>query len=91
VGNGVEVLTDVVVLGTTVEGTDVLVDVYGSASNICGSVRFTFTDPTKHSEMTALLTGWALSGTPLTFVRRGTAVSLQDDQQLHVDQLKPTP
>ena len=90
-GNGVEVLTDVVVLSTTVEGDDVLVDVYGSASNICGSVRFTFDDAGKHAEMSALLTGWALSGKPLTFVRRGSSVSLQDDQQLYGDQLEPTP
>ena len=88
--SGVEVLTDVVVLGTTVDGADVLVDLYGSAANICGSVRFTFADAAQHREMTTLLTGWALSARPLTFVRRGASVSLQDDHQLYGDQLEAT-
>lgn len=87
----VEVLTDVVVLGTTVEGDDVLVDLYGSAANICGSVRFTFSDPVEHRDMAALLEAWASSGKPLTFVRRGASVSLQDDKQLFGDQLELAP
>lgn len=87
----VEVLTGVVVLGTTVEGDDVLVDLYGSTSNICGSVRFTFSDAAQHRDMATLLNGWASSGKALTFVRRGGSVSLQDDRTLFGDQLEPAP
>jgi hypothetical protein len=81
-GNAVEVLQGVLVLGARVEGELVHVDLYGSASNICGSVRFTFADRRQRDDMVGQLEDWAASGTPLTYVQRGTSVTLQDDAAL---------
>jgi hypothetical protein len=83
----VEVLQGVLVLGAAVEGDDVHVDVYGSASNICGSVRFTFADGGQRADMVAQLEEWAENGTALTYVQRGSSVTLQDDTALFGDPL----
>jgi hypothetical protein len=83
----VEVLQGVIVLGAHVDGDDVHVDVYGSDSNICGSVRFTFTDSGQRTDMVAQLEHWAADGTPLTYVQRGSSVTLQDDTALFGDPL----
>ncbi|HUR50953.1 MAG TPA: hypothetical protein VMZ11_02400 [Mycobacteriales bacterium] len=81
-GTGVEILQGVLVLGTLVDGADVHVDLYGSASNICGSVRFTFEQTAQRDDMVAQLEEWAGSGTSLTYVQRGSSVTLQDDTAL---------
>jgi hypothetical protein len=83
----VEVLQGVIVLGAHIDGDDVHVDVYGSTSNICGSVRFTFADPVQRTDMVAQLEHWAEDGTPLTYVQRGSSVTLQDDSALFGDPL----
>jgi hypothetical protein len=83
----VEVLQGVLVLGAVVDGDDVHVDVYGSASNICGSVRFTFADAAQRSDMVSQLEEWAADGTALTYVQRGSSVTLQDDTALFGDPL----
>ena len=84
-GSGVEVLQGVLVLGARVEGELVHVDLYGSPSNICGSVRFTFEDKRQRLEMVTQLEEWAATGTPLTYVQRGSSVTLQDDTALFGD------
>jgi hypothetical protein len=90
-GSGVEVLQGVLVLQSWAEGEEVHVDLYGSTSNICGSVRFTFADPQERDEMVGQLDGWAAAGTPLTYVQRGTSVTLQDDTALFGDSLEAAP
>ena len=86
-GPEVEVLQGVLVLGAVVDGDDVHVDVYGSPSNICGSVRFTFGDAEQRSDMVSQLEEWAENGTCLTYVQRGSSVTLQDDTALFGDPL----
>ena len=78
----------VLVLGAESDGGDVLVDVYGSTSNVCGSIRFTSAGT---AEMLARLQAWAEAETPLTYVRRGRSVTLQDDASLYGGQLEPAP
>jgi hypothetical protein len=86
-GSQAEVLQGVLVLGAVVDGDDVHVDVYGSASNICGSVRFTFADADRRADMVSQLEEWAADGTALTYVQRGSSVTLQDDSALYGDPL----
>ena len=87
-GSAVEVLQGVVVHAVTVEGDDVLVDIYGSGSNICGSVRFTFADARKRRSMAGLLRRWAADATPLTFIQTGTSIALQNDSAVYGEQLE---
>lgn len=86
--DGIDVLQGVVVHGVTVEGDDLLVDIYGSTANICGSVRFTFPDARKRRSMTSLLQRWAKDGTAVTFIQTGTTIALQNDRALYGDQLE---
>jgi hypothetical protein len=83
----VEVLTGVLALGAVTEGDDVLVDLYGSSSNICGSVRFPIGDAARREQTTQRIEQWAAAQTPLTFVRRGREITLQDDAKLYGEQL----
>jgi hypothetical protein len=86
----VEILRNVLALGAVVEAGAVLVDVYGSTANVCGSIRFA-ADETQQQQIAGRIEEWAQAGTPLTYVRRGTSVSLQDDTVLYGGQLQPSP
>ena len=77
-----EVLQDVGVLDVRVDGADVCVDLYGSRSNICGSVRFTFEDPLERAVQVRLLRRWEREQTALTFVSHDTTVALTNDAAL---------
>lgn len=83
-----EILMGVLVLGAESADGDVLVDVYGSSSNVCGSIRFTGAG---EPGTLARLRAWAESQTPLTYVRHGSSVTLQDDASLFGGHLEPTP
>ena len=77
-----EILQDVCVLDVVVDGADVTVDIYGSRSNVCGSIRFTFADRPHRTEQVRLLRRWQHDQTPLTFVSHGSAVVLTNDAAL---------
>lgn len=83
-----EILMGVLVLGAESADGDVLVDVYGSPNNVCGSIRFTSAG---EAEMLTRLRAWAEAQTPLTYVRHGSTVTLQDDASLYGGHLEPTP
>jgi len=85
---GVEVLQGVLVLDVAVEGADVLVDVYGSTSHVCGSVRFTFENAKRRRTMADLLRRWAREGTPVTYIRTGSTIALQNDAAVFGSQLE---
>ncbi|MEA2684990.1 MAG: hypothetical protein QOE93_185 [Actinomycetota bacterium] len=74
----VEVLYGVHVLGATVDGASVHVDLYGGDDNVCGYVRFAFDDPVERAARVAVLRGWAARGTSVTFVSSGDTVTLLD-------------
>lgn len=77
-----EMLQDVLVFAVTVDGADVSVDIYGSRSNVCGSIRFTFDDRVERAAQVRLLRGWQRGQTPLTFVSHGSTVALTNDAAL---------
>ena len=81
--SGLEVLQGVLVLGVSVAGKDLLVDVYGSTSHVCGSVRFTVPGRLVRRRPAALLRRWAEEGRPLTLVQNRARVSLQDDAAVY--------
>ncbi len=78
----VDMLQDVLVFDVVVDGADVSVDIYGSRSNVCGSIRFTFVDRAERAEQVRLLRRWQRDETPLTFVSRGSTVALTNDAAL---------
>ena len=77
-----EVLQDVLVLDVAVEGAEVNVDIYGSQSNVCGSIRFTFAARPERVAQVRLLRRWQRGQTPLTFVSHGSTVALTNDAAL---------
>lgn len=77
-----EMLQDVLVFDVVVEGAAVSVDIYGSRSNVCGSVRFTFEERAERAAQLRLLRRWQRDQTPLTFVSHGSTVALTDDAAL---------
>jgi len=77
-----EVLQDVLVLDVTVEGADVIVDIYGSQANVCGSIRFTFAERLERLHQVKLLRRWQRDQIPLTFVSHGSTVALTNDAAL---------
>jgi hypothetical protein len=82
VTDGVEVFQDVMVLRVDAHGPAVLVDIYGSAANLCGSVRLVIADPARRRSALRRLERWCRRGTPLSLVTRGPAVALQNDLAL---------
>jgi hypothetical protein len=90
-GSGAEVLHGVFVLGAAVDGDMLIVDVYGSTSNVCGSVRFTFPDANERKQMLDLLQRWSADAVPLTLVRTSSSVALQHRGADQDDQVEATP
>jgi len=82
---GGEVLHDVVVLGASAKGDVVLVDVYGSHENLCGTVRFAFRDARERRRVAGLLERWARDATPLTLERTSSSVALRAPGSDRVD------
>jgi len=85
----IEILQDVVVFEVVTSGKDVHVDVYGSASNVCGSIRFTFVDPAERRAKVRMLRGWRDAQTPLTYVSTGSTIALQNDAATFGTHLDP--
>jgi hypothetical protein len=86
----IEVLQDVLVLGVGVEGSTVLVDVYGSAANACGVMRVTIVGEQAREEAIELVQRWGREDTPLSLIVQGSRVALQNDQAVFQAQLEPT-
>jgi hypothetical protein len=89
--SGAEVLQGVFVLGAAVEEDVLHVDLYGSTSNICGNVRFTFPEAAERRQMLDLLHRWAADAVPVTFVRTSTSVALQYHGADRDDQVEAAP
>jgi hypothetical protein len=83
-----EVLQNMLVFGAVVEATCILVDVYGSGHNVCGSVRL---DLAAHEQPPAfdLLDHWRRNDTPLTLISGAGTVVLQNDHAVFAAQLAP--
>jgi hypothetical protein len=76
---GLEVLQGVLVHGVVARGRELLVDVYGSTSNLCGSVRFVCSDRREQRRNARVLRRWAAEGLPLTLIRSARGIALQND------------
>ena len=77
-----EVLQGVLVFDVTVEGDTVNVDIYGSTSHVCGSLRYTIERPSERREKVKLLRQWSRDETPVTMVTAGPSITLVDDRAL---------
>ena len=84
--DGIQVLQDVVVFGVAVEGEAVVVDLYGSPANVCGTVRFDLPDLERHTAVD-LLDHWSQADTALTLIAHGSAVALQNDHAVFAAQI----
>ena len=86
---GIELLQDVLVLDVAVDAASatVAVDVYGSAANVCGTVRIELPDSATRRAAVHQLARWQRRDTPLTLIVRDTAVVLQDDRAAFGSQL----
>lgn len=71
-----DLLQDLLVLAAGERGDDVLVSVYGSRENVCGTVRFTFGDPAARARSLRVLQRWAADDTPVALLARGDELSL---------------
>ena len=89
-GDEIDVLQDVLVLDVAVDATAVVVDVYGSPANVCGTVRIVLPDPARRWAAVAQLTRWQHRDTPLTLIVRDAAIVLQDDRAAYGSQLTPS-
>lgn len=85
--DGIQVLQDVVVFGVAVDGEAVLVDVYGSPANVCGTVRFDLPDVERHTALD-LLEHWSRADTAVTLVAHGSGVALQNDHAVFGAQIE---
>ncbi len=74
-----EVIEQLRVAFVDVVGEEVIVDLYGGAEPLCGTIRYRFTDRAERKSHREALVRWAADGTLLTYVRRGSQVSLVDD------------
>ncbi|HEV7722600.1 MAG TPA: hypothetical protein VGO60_15010 [Iamia sp.] len=86
----IDVLQDVLVLSVVVDGTSVVVDVYGSPANVCGTVRIELPDAGRRWAAVSQLTRWRRRDTPLTLIVRDSAIVLQDDRAAFGPQLAPS-
>jgi len=86
----IDVLQDVLVLGVAVDGAVVLVDVYGSTSNVCGSVRFHLPDPSQQRTAVDQIAWWRRQDTPLTLIARHGDVVLQNDHAVFGSRMTPS-
>lgn len=77
-----EVLQGVRIFGVGVDGHDVHVDVYGSASHVCGSLKYTIPGAGERRAKVRLLRAWADAGTSVTMVTAGPSITLVDDRAL---------
>lgn len=81
-GDEIEVIQGIGVLGVTEDGEDLHVDIFGGDENVCGVVRFTFADGAKRAAMRRILDRWREHDTALVFVSTGSTISLLNDRAL---------
>ncbi|HEY2430314.1 MAG TPA: hypothetical protein VGI06_15345 [Acidimicrobiales bacterium] len=74
--DGVEILQGLRVLSCAADGPDLLVSLYGGQTCACGSVRW---EGGMARSRLRQLRRWRDEGTLVTYVRRGTTVTLVDE------------
>jgi len=82
--DGVEILQDLRVFSCAVDGPDLVVSLYGGKTCACGSVRW---ERGVARSRLRQLRRWRDEGTAVTYVRRGSTVTLVDEAALLRDAL----
>jgi hypothetical protein len=84
-----DLLQDLGVVAAIEDGENVYVSIYGGRDNACGSVRFTFPDPTVRARHLAVLSRWALEDTPVALLSRGDSMTLFSEAALLARAIEP--
>jgi hypothetical protein len=74
-----EVERGVVILEVEVRDAEVVVDVYGGESLVCGSLIYRFDDEKERQRSAAQLRRWRDGHVPLTYTKLGAEVVLVED------------
>lgn len=71
-----DLLQDLLVFDAVEVGNDVVVSVYGSRSNVCGTVRFTFEVLRERARSLRILRAWADRETAVSLLSSGDSMTL---------------
>lgn len=71
-----DLLQDLLVLSASELGEDVVVSVYGGRDNVCGTVRFTFSDDAERSRSLRILRRWLEEDVAVSLLCSGDEISL---------------
>lgn len=71
-----DLVQDLLVLSASELGDDVMVSVYGSRDNVCGTVRFTFADAGDRARSLLVLRRWGARDTVVSLLSHGDEMSL---------------
>lgn len=77
-----DLLQDLLIFEVRRDGPDVHVDLYGGRDNVCGSVRFTFSNDADRRHNLEQLREWMRSRTPVTLLTRGDTLTLLSERAL---------
>jgi hypothetical protein len=77
-----DVVQDLCVLDAHEDGEDLVVSLYGSKRNVCGTVRFRLTDARARRRSLQLVTRWANRNHPVTLVRTDGSMSLVSERSI---------
>ena len=75
-----DLLQDLLVLSASELGEDLLVSVYGGRDNVCGTVRFTFSDNVERARSLRVLRRWHEEDVAVSLLSHGDEMSLFCEQ-----------
>jgi hypothetical protein len=77
-----DLLQDLLIFDVRRDGVDVHVDLYGGRENVCGSVRFTFSDPSERRRNLSQLRDWKREGVPVALLAYGDTITILSERAL---------
>ena len=77
-----DLVQDLYVLAAVELGAEVLVSLYGSRANVCGTVRFTFDDAEERARVLRVLRRWARADVAVTLLSSGDKLSLFSERSV---------
>ena len=77
-----DVVQDLSILEAHEDGEDLVVSLYGSRRNVCGTVRFRLRDVKARRRSLALVKRWSKRDLPVTLVRTDGAMSLVSERSI---------
>ena len=82
---GIEILQGLHVFDVAIEQDEIVVDLYGGAESVFGTVRFSFPDDGERRQRCVALEAWRDNALPVTFVTSGEVVTLVSEHELLAD------